>query len=77
MQQVNHGICSDASFRFHDFKWNVMWTWRLTVFGFLADLYYTCLCDWVEVSLLNLRWVDNWCAIEQAAEVLLPFIELV
>ena len=45
-------------------------------------LYYLCLSDRAEVnaqvvSLPSLRWVDNWCAIEQAVEVLLPFTELV
>ena len=51
-------------------------------FNFLDGLYYLCLSDRAEVnaqvfSLLSLRWVDNWCAIEQAVEVLLPFTELV
>jgi len=82
LQQVNHDICSDPSVCFHDFRWNIIWTWCLTILDFLDRLYYLCLGDGAKVnvqviSLLNLQWLDKWCATEQAAEVLLSFIELV
>ena len=56
-------------------------TWRLIVLGFLDDLNYLCVGDGAEVNIQVVSFLDiwsvyNWCAIQQAVEVLLPFIGL-